>query len=193
MVGNISVIIFRAMHRDNLLRQLLNYTPFDDIEDKMYVELIQFVREHPHCFERSCPPGHITGSAWIVDKCHTHALLTHHRKLDRWLQLGGHADGEFDILGVAMREAREESGIESITPLTGSIYDVDIHIIPARNNEPQHLHYDVRYLLMADKESPLIISSESKNLSWVPLENITQLNQEPSMQRMVSKLDNQLY
>lgn len=177
------------MHRDLLLRQLLNYAPFNDDEGKMYAALTQFVREYPHCFERSCPPGHITGSAWIVDKDYTHVLLTHHRKLDRWLQLGGHADGECDILGVAMREAREESGIEGITPLTGNIYDLDIHPIPSRGSEPQHLHYDVRYLLMADKETPLIISSESKNLAWVPLDKITQFNQEPSILRMSSKLD----
>jgi ADP-ribose pyrophosphatase YjhB (NUDIX family) len=114
-------------------------------------------------------------------------LLTHHFKLDRWLQLGGHADGDPDILRVALSEAREESGLESIRPLSDAVFDVDVHPIPARGNEPRHLHYDVRFLLEADADAPLIISSESKDLAWVSLAEINQIAVERSIARMVAK------
>jgi len=153
----------------------------------MYETLVRFVETEYNCFNRELLIGHITGSAWIIDHSHTKALLTHHFKLDRWLQLGGHADGDSDVLRVAMREAREESGIEVIRPLTEAIFDVDVHPIPARDMEPRHLHYDVRFLLEGDADSPLVISSESKDLAWVRLTDIAQITTERSITRMVAK------
>ncbi len=149
--------------------------------------LRQFVETHTDCFERSLSVGHVTGSAWILDRQRAFALLTHHRKLDKWLQPGGHADGDSDILRVAMREAREESGLEEIRPVSEDIFDVDIHAIPARKTEPAHLHYDVRFLLEADRNAPLALSEESRSLRWVALDRIAQLNPEESIARMVVK------
>src|SRR5437773_8684321 len=126
----------------------------------MMEALRQFVEANVDCFERSLQIGHITGSAWIVDRDRTHALLTRHRKLNKWLQLGGHADGDPDILRVALREAREESNLDAIRPVSEAIFDVDIHLIPERAGEPEHLHYDVRFLLEADRGSPLLATSE---------------------------------
>lgn len=146
-----------------------------------------FIAAQPDCFERTLPIGHMTGSAWILDGSKTHVLLTHHRKLERWLQLGGHADGDADLLRVALREAREESGLNEVVPLSEAIFDVDIHAIPARGNELEHFHYDVRFLLQADRALPLIITHESKELIWVPLEDVGQLNAEESIRRMVVK------
>lgn len=153
----------------------------------MLEALQQFVEQHPECFERSLQVGHITGSAWIVNPPRTHALLIHHRKLERWLQPGGHADGDPDVLRVALREAHEESGLEQLRPLSGAIFDVDIHTIPARGPEPQHLHYDVRFLLEADDAAPLLISRESRALAWAELERITEYTDEESVLRMVAK------
>jgi 8-oxo-dGTP pyrophosphatase MutT (NUDIX family) len=135
------------VHREWLLNKLRVHTPRDAHEAAMAEALRQFVANHANCFERSLRIGHITGSAWIVDRGRTHALLTHHRKLNKWLQLGGHADGDPDILRVALREAREESNLDAIRPVSEDIFDVDIHVIPARGAEPEHLHYDVRFLL----------------------------------------------
>jgi len=149
--------------------------------------LRQFVVTHANCFDRSLRIGHITGSAWIVDRGRTHALLTHHRKLNKWLQLGGHADGDPDILRVALREAREESNLDAIRPVSEDIFDVDIHVIPARGAEPEHLHYDVRFLLEADRGAPLTVSEESRSLAWAPIDEIGRLNPEESMARMVAK------
>jgi len=158
-------------------------------EDRKRVETVtRFVRAHPDCFERSCLPGHVTGSAWIVSPDRRAVLLTHHRKLDRWLQLGGHADGDPDVLAVALREAREESGLEVLQRLPGAggriPLDVDVHEIPARGVEPAHLHHDVRFLLTASAREPLRVSQESHELRWVPWEEVERLTQEESILRM---------
>lgn len=175
------------MHRIPLLNKLRDYQPYDQHERDMYETLVRFVETESECFDRGLQIGHITGSAWIIDHSRTRALLTHHFKLDRWLQLGGHADGDTDILRVAMREAYEESGIENISPLSEGIFDVDVHPIPARGMEPRHLHYDVRFLLEADANAPLVISSESKDLAWISLTDIAQITTERSITRMAAK------
>jgi hypothetical protein len=110
----------------------------------------EFGLQHADCFERSCVPGHFTGSAWLVDRTGQRVLLTHHRKLDRWLQLGGHADGDGDLAGVALREAEEESGLTDLV-VEPEIFDLDRHVIPARGNEPEHWHYDVRFVVCANR------------------------------------------
>ena len=175
------------MHRKLLLDKLSAYQPCDRHEAQMTKTLRQFVAAHADCFERSLLIGHITGSAWVIDYAHLSALLTHHRKLDKWLQPGGHADGDPDILRVAMREAREESGLTEIRPVSYGIFDIDIHAIPARGSEPEHLHYDVRFLLEADRNAPLAMSEEFRSLAWVPLDAIAELNPEESIARMVAK------
>jgi 8-oxo-dGTP pyrophosphatase MutT (NUDIX family) len=153
----------------------------------MRARLQSFVASYEDCFERSLQIGHVTGSAWIVDRDRSHTLLTHHGKLDKWLQLGGHADGESDILRVALREAEEESGITGIRAVSDAIFDVDIHLIPARRSEPEHFHYDVRFLFEADRNVPLKITNESKDLQWVMLDQVEQLTREESVLRMVRK------
>jgi 8-oxo-dGTP pyrophosphatase MutT (NUDIX family) len=175
------------MHRLPLLAKLRAYVPYDQHERDMHEALMRFVATEPECFERSLRIGHVTGSAWIIDFTGTQALLTHHFKLDRWLQLGGHADGDPDILRVALREAREESGLENIRPLSEAIFDVDVHPIPAHGDEPRHAHYDVRFLLEGDHAAQLVISGESKNLAWIPLADIACVTTERSVTRMAAK------
>lgn len=176
------------MHRHPLLGKLARYKPVDDEERRMHEAITAFVKEHPECFERSLNIGHVTGSAWVVDREKQHVLLIHHRKLDRWLQPGGHADGDPDVLSVALREAREESGLAHVSPVLEEIFDVDVHLIPARGDEPAHYHYDIRFLLQADRSSPLVLSEESHDLRWVPLEKVETLSRERSILRMLEKL-----
>jgi len=159
----------------------------DAHEAAMVADTIRFVEEHEDCLLRSCAPGHLTGSAWIVDATRTRTLLTHHRKLNKWLQLGGHADGEADMRGVALREAREESGLTRLRAVSDQIFDVDRHVIPARGSEPEHFHYDLRFMIEADPAEPLAISDESHDLAWVDVAQVTALNPEESMARMVRK------
>lgn len=173
--------------RRPLLHLLDVHRPLTAEEAGMRRRLREFVAANERCFERSLLSGHVTGSAWIVDRDRSHALLTHHRKLGKWLQLGGHADGDSDILRVALREAEEESGLSSLRVASDSIFDVDIHEIPARKQELLHYHYDVRFLFEADRDEPLRISNESKDLQWVALGEITKLTREESVLRMVRK------
>ena len=132
-----------------------------------------FMAAHEDCFERSCVTGHITGSAWLLNPVGDKALLLLHSKLQRWLQPGGHADGDTDACAVALKEAREESGIEGIELLRAEIFDVDVHLIPARpqKGEPAHYHYDVRYLLRAPHED-FVCSDESDALAWLTAEEL---------------------
>ena len=129
--------------------------------------MLDFVRSTPLCFERSHAAGHMTGSAWLLNPAGDKALLTLHHNLQRWMQTGGHADGDPDTLRVALKEAEEESGITGIVPISEEIFDIDIHLIPARpaKGEPAHYHYDVRYLLRAPHEQ-YAISHESDDLAW---------------------------
>jgi ADP-ribose pyrophosphatase YjhB (NUDIX family) len=161
--------------------------PLEAGEAAMTAETILFVEAHADGLLRTCLPGHLTGSAWVVSPDKTRTLLTHHGKLDKWLQLGGHADGDPDLAAVALREAREESGLAQLRLVSTEIFDLDRHWIPARKTEPAHWHYDVRFMIEADPAEPLAISEESKDLAWVEVARVTSLNPEESMARMVRK------
>jgi 8-oxo-dGTP pyrophosphatase MutT (NUDIX family) len=176
------------LHRADLIQKLENYSPEDDNEKAFRASFLSFIDAHPDCFERSLQIGHITGSAWIVNKTYDKALLTHHRKLDRWLQLGGHADGETNIIKVSTKEAIEESGLSSIKLVSTEIFDIDIHTIPSRKSDPEHLHYDIRMLFTAEESEPFTISNESNNLGWIPLDELSSYTQNnESILRMVRK------
>jgi 8-oxo-dGTP pyrophosphatase MutT (NUDIX family) len=156
-------------------------------EATMLAGFVPFIAAHPDCLWRTCLAGHLTASAWIVDADRSRTLLTHHLKLDRWLQLGGHVDGEADLAAAAMREAREESGLVRLRLVSPEIFDVDKHSIPARGTEPEHWHFDVRFLIEADLVEPLVVSNESKDLAWVRLTEVGKLNPSESLARMVRK------
>lgn len=177
------------MHRESVLQLLRAHAAraLDPHEAAMTAETLRFVTAHADCLDRRCAPGHLTGSAWIVSPDRAFTLLTHHLKLEKWLQLGGHADGDADLRAVALREAREESGLTRLRVVDEAIFDLDRHWIPARKSEPGHYHFDLRFLLEADPGEPLAISQESKDLAWVRLERVTTLNPEESMARMVRK------
>ncbi|HSE11275.1 MAG TPA: NUDIX hydrolase [Rudaea sp.] len=147
----------------------------------------EFVCAHADCFERSCAPGHLTGSAWLVDGSGRRVLLTHHRKLGRWLQLGGHADGDGDLARVARREAEEESGLRDLI-VEPAIFDLDRHLIPARGNEPAHWHYDVRFVVRATGSEEFTISEESHALAWREITGVAvDSSVDESVRRMAHK------
>jgi 8-oxo-dGTP pyrophosphatase MutT (NUDIX family) len=176
--------------REPLLTRLRSHArrELDPHEAAMAGDMIAFVMANPRCAERSLESGHLTGSAWIVDAARERTLLTHHRKLDKWLQLGGHADGDLDLAAVALREASEESGLTRLRLADTAIFDVDRHWIPERKNEPAHWHYDVRFMIEADEAEPLVITSESKDLRWVEIARMADFSTEESMLRMARKI-----
>lgn len=157
----------------------------------MLEDIKQFVRNYDNFHSRSQLAGHLTGSAWVLNEDRTHALLTHHGKFDCWVQLGGHVEDDTDMISAAWREAHEESGLANVKPLSDRIFDVDVHAIPANPKEPAHFHYDIRFLFEADRNAPLIVSSESKDLAWVEIEKIVELTSEESVLRMVRKTSQQ--
>ncbi|HEV2621635.1 MAG TPA: NUDIX hydrolase [Frateuria sp.] len=134
---------------------------------------LTFLASDPNVFERSHAAGHFTGSAWLVSADGERVLLTHHRKLERWLQLGGHADGDRDLVRVALREAEEESGLRDLA-VDPAIFDLDCHRIPTRGAEPAHLHYDVRYVVRATGSEAFVVSDESLELAWRPIRAVAQ-------------------
>ena len=173
------------MHRRNLLEQLSDYLHRHPREEETVTRFIEFVQANPRCFERDCWAGHVTGSAWLVDASRARLLLTHHKKLNMWLQLGGHSDGDADTQKVALREASEESGL-SVHLLRSDIFDVDIHEIPARKNDPAHFHFDVRYAISA-ADDQFVVSEESMALAWVDIDQLEQYTVETSILRMRDK------
>ena len=144
--------------------------------------------QHADAFERTHLSGHITGSAFIVSEDFTQTLLVHHVKLNKWLQPGGHADGDVNVSRVALREANEETGLKNLELVTHDIFDLDIHPIPARKDFPQHDHYDVRYLVRASLSQKIIVSEESNDVKWVLLRELDKFNHENSMLRMRDKI-----
>ena len=174
------------MKRQDLIQLLNQYNP-DGQEIAIKTDMLHFVQENENCFERSFEVGHITGSAWLLNKKGDKALLMHHRKLDKWLQLGGHADGEGDILAVSLKEAQEESGITAIVPVMNAIFDIDTHKIPAYGTIKEHFHYDVRFLLQVTSDEIININSESNELRWIAKNRDELLSTEPSVIRMFDK------
>ena len=188
----------RLMKRQKLLKLLDTYQAKDHQQALYKNKITSFVNGNSHCFDSHHPPaqgkepqeeiGHITGSAWVLSPDKKAILLTHHKKLNKWLQLGGHSDGESDVIRTAMREAQEESGIQEIQTLSHDIFDVDIHIFPKKKNIAAHLHYDIRFCFQA-KSFDFIISEESHNLKWIPLKEITKNHFEESIVRMALKTE----
>ena len=173
--------------RAGLLDELRAYVPADAREASMRARFVAFVAAHPDAFERALTIGHVTASAWIVDAARTRALLAHHRKLGKWLQLGGHADGDPDVRAAALREAREESGLSTLRFAADVIYDLDVHPIPARPGEPAHDHYDVRFAFEADPAEPLVANAESHALAWVAFDDLACYGADESVLRLARK------
>ena len=146
-----------------------------------------FVSEKKDCFHRTLKEGHVTGSAWVVNETGRKVLLTHHKKLGRWLQMGGHADGESDILAVALREVKEESGLDKVEPISREIFDIDIHMIPQTGSEAEHFHYDIRFALVNLGNEEFVVSEESHDLCWVEISDLSEFTKDESMLRMARK------
>ncbi len=173
---------------DQVLREALRAYALDRPEHGALAgEFMQLLDEggaDPFCRERL--QGHFTGSAWLVSADGARVLLTHHRKLARWLQLGGHADGDHDLAQVALREAQEESGLPDLQLGSRAIYDLDRHWIPERGQVPGHWHYDVRYVVQAGADERFVVSEESLELAWRPVAEIV-AEPDESMRRMAER------
>lgn len=189
------------MHRYQLLQSLERYVAHHPDEANVASRIAALVADHTDCFLRTCRPGHITGAAWVVSSDHSKVALVHHRKLGRWLQPGGHADGDGDVVNVAWREATEETGLAELTLVDtgGSLVplDIDVHQIPARYDsqgnliEDAHEHHDIRFLFVASprssQRSALCVSHESHAVEWFDEPALRSLTNERSVLRLLEK------
>lgn len=175
------------MPRQSVLHRLSRYQPLNAGDFEAWRRTVAFIKDTPECFERRCGAGHITASGWLVDPSFSRVLMTHHKKLGKWLQCGGHADGDPDLLGVAMRECREESGLHDIRALSEEIFDLDVHPIEPYQEIPAHLHYDIRFALQAFRDITPHSGSESIELAWVRLDELESFTKEESVLRMHTK------
>lgn len=181
-----------AADTEQLCRQLQHYDRRHLDEAAVTAQFLALLDEVDDPFLRSRLDRHFTGSAWLVSGDGARVLLTHHRKLGRWLQLGGHADGDRNLARVALREAGEESGLSGLTLSAAvdgvAIFDLDRHWIPERGTVPGHWHYDVRYVVRASAGEVFAVSEESLALAWQPIAGLAQQpDLEPSLRRMAQK------
>jgi len=163
---------------------LTTYAAPDAAQTRTRDRMVAWIDAHPSdAHKRSCLQGHLTASALLMDSTRTRVLLTLHRKLGKWLQLGGHCDGDANLAGVAWRETLEESGITPAA-MSAAPIDVDIHVIPARREEPQHDHLDTRYLMIAPPGARSVISPESIDLRWFTRPEAEAINLDDSVRRL---------
>lgn len=164
------------------LEQYRERWPEESVDD--FLELLEDA-EDP--FRRERLAGHYTASAWLVSGDGRRLLMTHHRKLDRWLQLGGHADGDRELARAALREAQEESGLSGLE-VDPRVFDLDRHWIPGRGDVPGHWHYDVRYVVRAGADEAFAVSGESLDLAWREIDALVDDERmDPSIRRMARK------
>jgi 8-oxo-dGTP pyrophosphatase MutT (NUDIX family) len=176
------------MHHHELLKLLANHhSRFMD--EVAYVrQAIDFIKANENVFERAAPV-HVTGSVWVVSPDRQKVLLMHHRKYGQWFQPGGHADGDADVLRVALRECAEETGVDPahIKLLDPAIFDVDIHDVPRVGQVLAHGHIDIRFAVEIDDRLPIPGNNESHEVKWFSLYQVMQMNRFRSTYRMLEK------
>jgi 8-oxo-dGTP pyrophosphatase MutT (NUDIX family) len=176
--------------RFRLAKALRRHVPEDEEEARHLAHILDLVESERDCFSRTTfTPGHVVGSAFIVRADTAQVLLHHHRRLDAWLQMGGHDEGEHDPAATARREGAEESGLGDLVFLSPDILDVDVHPIPAGKGEPPHLHHDVRYALLTRTGGAIQRdAAESLDIRWFSLEEAAAQMNEPGAGRALSRL-----
>lgn len=174
------------MSHTDLIHRIENYHTSFKEEVEFQKRFLHLLRAHPLCFMRDLLFGHLTASAWITNLECTEALLLFHSKLQRWLQPGGHCDGETNVEEVAKKEVLEETGIQ-ILHKNFEIFDLDIHSIPQKGNVPKHFHYDIRFHFKISKSTPILKNHESMALKWVSYDQIKLEMVDRSILRMMEK------
>src|SRR5215213_7002643 len=178
---------------DSRRRQVLDILEtallFDERDREELRTITAFFHDNPDCLDRSNLAGHLTASAFVIDRERGRLLLIHHKALGRWLQPGGHADGDPDLRAVARREVLEETGLAALDLVTPRPLDLDIHAIPARGCVPAHFHYDVRFLFEAD--SDLALQGDDREVhgaAWVELSDLDRLGLDASVLRPARRI-----
>ena len=186
------------MNRQDLINQLQSYQSFNEQEEADRQVMLELLQTSDNIFYRTNLLAHFTASAWVINKAHTHVLMAFHNIFQNYAWLGGHADGEEDLLSVALREVKEESGIQTVKPITEGIYSLETIEVNGHEKKgkyvPSHLHLNVTYLLEADDtESLHIKQDENSVVNWFPIDQVIDVVHEPWMvERIYKKLNQKL-
>ena len=181
-----------------ILDEIARYEPFNEQEERDKALILDYLAEHPGCFFRADPVAHMTASAWVVNPARDRVLMVYHKIYVSWSWTGGHADGETDLLSVALREVTEETGVRSVRPVSPEIFSLEVLTVDGHEKRGEyvssHLHLNVTYLLEADDRSPLrICEDENKGVAWFGLDGALAASTEPwFVKRIYGKLNEKL-
>ena len=181
-----------------LIEEIKRYRPCCEQEERDKAVILAFLAAHDDAFLRENLVAHMTASAWVVNPARDRVLMVYHRLYDSWAWTGGHADGETDLLSVALRECREETGVEHVRPVSGDIYSLEILTVEGHEKRgqyvPSHLHLNLTYLLEADERDSLqICEAENSGVRWFSLTEALTAPSEPWMvERIYRKLNAKL-
>ena len=178
--------------------EIARYTPWNEQEERDKAVILAFLDRNGDAFLRTNLLAHMTASAWVVNRERTRVLMVYHRLYDSWSWTGGHADGDEDLLAVALREVREETGVKSARPVSEEIYSLEVLTVDGHEKRgeyvPSHLHLNVTYLLEADEDDPLTVcEAENSGVRWFSLEDALKASTEPwFVERIYKKLNDKL-
>lgn len=181
-----------------IYEQIKAYRPWNEQERQDQVLILDFLRKNPDAFYRTNLLAHMTASAWVVNPQRSKVLMVYHRLYDSWSWAGGHADGEEDLLAVALREVREETGVQRLRPVTEEIYSLEVLTVDGHEKHgryvPSHLHLNVTYLLEAEEDQPLrVCEAENSGVAWFSLTDALSASTEPwFVERIYNKLNEKL-
>lgn len=181
----------------NLKQQIQEYTPYNAQEEKDQEMILRYMDTFDNLLTRENEFAHFTASAWLVNKERTKVLMAFHNIYNSWSWVGGHADGEVDLLYVAIKEAKEETGLVIVEPVSNDIYSIEILGVPAHEKRGKHIathvHLNVTYLLEADEnELTHIKPDENSDIKWMGLEEAVVTSTEPEMKVVYRKLNEKL-
>ena len=181
-----------------ILEQIERYAPFNEQEARDKAVILEYLKNHPGAFYRSDPIAHMTASAWVVDRKRSKVVMVYHRIYDSWAWTGGHADGEEDLLAVALRECREETGLQKVRPVSEEIYSLEVLTVDGHEKRgvyvSSHLHLNLTYLLEADEDETLrVCEEENAGVRWFSLDEALRASTEPwFVERIYRKLNEKL-
>ena len=181
-----------------IYEQIKAYRPWNEQERQDQAVILAFLDKNPDAFYRTNLLAHMTASAWVVNPQRSKVLMVYHRLYDSWSWAGGHADGEEDLLAVALREVREETGVQSLRPVTEEIYSLEVLTVDGHEKHgryvPSHLHLNLTYLLEAEENQPLrVCEAENTGVAWFSLTDALAASTEPwFVERIYKKLNEKL-